>query len=31
METGSQGTLEEDGSAMGQEVMPELLGSIPER
>ena len=31
METGSQGTLEEDGSAMGQEVMPELLGNIPER
>ncbi len=31
METGSQGTLGEEGSAMGQEVMPELLGNIPER
>ena len=31
METGSQGTLEEEASAMGQEVMPELLGNIPER
>ena len=31
METGSQGTLEEDGSAMSQEVMPELLGNLPER
>ena len=31
MESGSQGTVEEDCSAMGQEVMPELLGNIPER
>ena len=31
METESQGTLEEEGLAMGQEVMPELLGNIPER
>ena len=30
-ETGSQGTLEEEGPAMGQEVMPELLGDIPQR
>ena len=31
IETGSQGTLEEEGSALGQEVMPGLLGNIPER
>ena len=30
-ETGSQGTLEEEGSAMGQEMMAELLGDIPQR
>ena len=28
-ETGSQGTLEEEGTAIGQEVMPELLGNVP--
>lgn len=30
IETGSQETLEQDRSAMGREVMPELLGNIPE-
>ena len=30
-ETGSQETLEEDGPAMGQEAMPELLGDSPQR
>ena len=30
-ETGSQGTLEDEGSGMGQEVMPELLGDIAQR